>query len=71
MTITDQGIRQDVKVDRYGGLFLLYGLTSVAREWLTDNVHDDAIWWGDSLVVEGRYFVPLFDAMTDSGLIIR
>lgn len=71
MTITEHGIRQDVGVEVCGTLYLLSGLTSVAREWLVDNVHEDAIWWGDSLVVEGNYFPPLFDAMSDAGLIVR
>ena len=71
MTITATATRQDIRVERHGSLYLVYGLTVEARAWLTENVGNDAIWWGDSLVVEGGYFVPLFDAMSDAGLIVR
>jgi hypothetical protein len=68
---TATATRQDIRVERHGSLYLVYGLTVEARTWLVDNTQDGAIWWGDSLVVEGGYFVPLFDAMSDAGLVIR
>jgi hypothetical protein len=71
MTITDNGIREDIRVDVCGGLYLVTAVSQEAREWLTDRVYEDAIWWGCSLVVEGAYFPDLFDALCDEGYIVR
>ena len=71
MTVTDHGIKTDIRIENHGSLYLVYGLTPEARTWMTDNVLDDAIWWGDSLVVEGRYIAGLFDGMCDAGLVVR
>ena len=71
MTITDQAVQTDIRVDVYGSLYLLTALTKECRNWLLENVYDDAVWWGCSLVVEGAYFPALFDSLCDEGYIIR
>lgn len=71
MTTTDHGTQTNIRVDVYGSLYLLTALDKGARNWLLENVYDEAIWWGCSLVVEGAYFPALFDALCDAGYIIR
>jgi hypothetical protein len=71
VTITDHGVEADLRVSVYGMMYLITAVSQEAREWLTDRVYDDAIWWGCSLVVEARYFPDLFDALCDEGYIIR
>jgi hypothetical protein len=58
----------DFTVRNEGTILLFYPLTDPAREWLKENVQDDAQWFGDALVVEHRYAGDLAMAMLAAGL---
>lgn len=62
----------DVQVVVAGGnLYLFTPLTEVAREWIEENVSDDALYWGaSSLVVESRYARDLAAGMQADGLVV-
>jgi hypothetical protein len=36
-------------------------------DWLIDNVGDDALFWGDALVVEPRFVQDLIDGLESDG----
>lgn len=60
--------RCDISISREGSLFLVYPITADGRDFLVDNVDDDAQWFGGALVVEQHYIYDLFDGMVDAGL---
>jgi hypothetical protein len=61
----------DVLVRNEGTLFLFNPLTSRAKEWIDNNVQDDAQWFGTTLVVEHRYAWGLAQGMTDDRLVLQ
>jgi hypothetical protein len=70
MTVTAHYLH-DVSIEAYGSLYLVYARSTEARDWITANTGDDAIWYCGALVVEGEHFGPLFDALCDEGMRIR
>lgn len=40
-------------------------------EWLIDNVGDEALFWGDALVVEPRYVSDLVAGLTEAGFVVE
>ena len=44
-----------LQVTLHGSIALVKPLDDDARQWLLDNVSDDAQWWAGALVVEPRY----------------
>ena len=57
----------DVLVRNEGTLFLFCPLTPRVNEWINENVQADAMWFGNSLVVEHRYALGLAVGMKDAG----
>lgn len=62
---------RDVLVRDCGSLVLFQPLTSTAREWIDENVQEDAQWFGSSLVVEHRFAPYLIEGMVGAGLAFR
>ncbi len=58
----------DVTVQNEGTIFLFIANTEAAREWIRENVQDDATYFAGSLVVEHRYAAELERGMADDGL---
>ena len=58
----------DVVVEDHGSVVLVQPLTAQARDWIDENVQDDAMWWSGGLVVEPRYVDDLANGMLDAGL---
>ena len=46
-------------------------VTDAGREWLDENVSDDAQWFGGALVVEPRYVADIVVGMRQDGLEVR
>jgi hypothetical protein len=44
---------------------------SRAKEWIDNNVQDDAQWFSTTLVVERRYAWGLAQGMKDDGLVLQ
>jgi hypothetical protein len=61
-------MQADVSVQNEGTIFLFTANTEIAREWISENVQEDATYFGGSLVVEHRYARVLARAMADDGL---
>lgn len=58
----------DVTVSNHGSIALVRPLTDAARDWLRDNVQDNAQYLGASLAVEPRYIDDLVAGMESAGL---
>jgi hypothetical protein len=61
----------DVLVRNEGTVFLFNPLTPRAKEWMLQNVHPDAQWFGTTLVVEHRFAWALAHGMQDDGLVLQ
>lgn len=62
--------RPDATVENHGSLALVRWHTDAARDWIRDNMSDEAQYFGAALVVEPRYVGNLVDGMIASGLVI-
>jgi hypothetical protein len=61
----------DVSVQNEGTIFLFTANSEIAREWISENVQEDATYFGGSLVVEHRYALELARGMAEDGLTIE
>lgn len=59
----------DVLVRDEGTVFVFCPLSVIAKQWISENVHD-ALWFGSALVVEHRYAWGLALGMQDAGLVL-
>jgi hypothetical protein len=66
-----KSVTPDVLIHNEGTVFLFNPLTSRAKEWIDENVQEDAQWFGTTLVVEHRYAWGLAVGMKEEGLVLR
>lgn len=55
----------------FSTIYLVTPLTEAGREWISENVSDDATWFGGALAVEHRYITDLVAGMQGDGLEVR
>ena len=60
----------DISIENHGTIFLFRLNTSAAAEWVSQNVQEDAQFFGDALVVEHRYARDVAAGMLADGLVI-
>ncbi len=61
----------DVLVRDAGTVFTFCPLTPRAKKWIAENIHLESWqWFGNALVVEHRYALPLVEGMIDEGLVL-
>ena len=60
----------DISIENHGAIFLFRLNTPAAAEWVSQNVQEDAQFFGDALVVEHRYAQVLATGMSDAGLVL-
>ena len=60
----------DISIENHGTIFLFRLNTSAAVEWVSQNVQEDAQFFGDALVVEHRYARNIAAGMVADGLVI-
>jgi len=60
----------DIQIENHGSIFLFRINSSAAHAWVSENVQDDAQFFGDGLVVEHRYAADLAAAMQAAGLVL-
>lgn len=61
----------DVLVCNEGTVFLFCPRTSRGKGWIDEHVQPDALWFGNTLVVEHRYAWGLAQGMKDAGLVLE
>ena len=61
----------DVLVCNEGTVFLFCPLTSRGKEWIYEYVQQDALWFGNALVVEHGFPWSLAQGMQDAGLVLE
>ena len=61
----------DFIFQNYGSVTILTPQTDAGREWIADNLPDDAQGWGrEGVVIEPRYAGPILDGIASTGLTI-
>ncbi len=68
--VQTKDLKTDVHVTNHHSILLVLPLTDRAAKWISENVQDDAQWFGRSLVVEPRYLADLCRGMEEDGLVI-
>ncbi|NCA16789.1 MAG: hypothetical protein EBS90_07060 [Betaproteobacteria bacterium] len=61
-------------VETSSNISLMFALTEAAKEFMSENFPKgsfDYQFWGDALVVENRYVIPLVEALYEGGYQIR
>lgn len=61
----------DFSVQNEGTIFLVRSNNEAARQHLSENVQDDAQWFGGALVVEHRYIADLVSALQGNGFSVE
>ena len=58
----------DFWVQNHGSIYLLIPQTDAAKEWVEDNLPDDAQTFGAGIVVEHRYIYDIVNGIRGDGL---
>lgn len=61
----------DILFRNEGTVFLFCPLTTRAKKWLDEHVEPDALWFGNSLIVDHRFAWALAQGVKDAGLILK
>ncbi len=60
----------DFAVYNHGSILLLTPLTPMAYEWIEEHVSAEALYWGESVVVEPRYIDFILEGILNDGLAV-
>lgn len=68
----DDAIRyvSDFTFEFDGSIALLWWQTISGRDWLNDNVDENAQKFGGAIVIEHRYVAPILEAIVNEGLTV-
>lgn len=58
----------DFSFCNHGSICTLTPLTDAGREWVAENIGDDAMSWGGGVVIEPRYCADILDGIEAAGL---
>jgi hypothetical protein len=60
----------DFDVQNHGSIILLYPDTEAARQWVASFLPEEALTFGDAVVIEPRYFEDIRQGIIADGLSI-
>jgi hypothetical protein len=61
----------DFSVLNQSSIFLLTPNSESAKEWVDENIDSEAMWWGNSVVVEHRYIRDIVDGLLNDGFTVE
>lgn len=61
----------DFNFANHGSITLLRPRNQAARDWIGEFLPDDAMWFGDAVVIEPRYAAPILDGIERDGLSVE
>jgi len=64
----EPGLGLDFSGQDSGSIILLQPLTNNARNWTEERLPEDAQYFGDSVVIERKYFADVLRGLVDDGL---
>ena len=60
----------DFVLTDHGSIAVLRPVTDEAREWVDENLPDDAQWFGRGVVIEPRYVGDIVEGILNDGLTV-
>ncbi len=63
-------MNEDALVENHGSVMLLRCKTTPATDWAELNLTDDALRFGDAIVIEPRYVPDIISGMQADGLTV-
>lgn len=60
----------DFDITDHGSIVILRPVSAQAREWTDEYIPEDARWGFGGVVIERRFFEPIYDGITADGLTI-
>ena len=60
----------DLLIENHGSVFLLYSMSELGDEWIAENLDDQAMSYGDAIVVEHRYIEDIAEGAMIDGLVV-
>lgn len=60
----------DFDVADHGSIVLLRAISAEAKDWADEYLPADAQTFADAIVIERRYFEPIYRGIVDAGLTI-
>jgi hypothetical protein len=64
------GDRPDLIVHGHGSNYLLRGKSEFGRDWISDHIPEDAMTFGQGIVVERRYIGAIIEAAGNDGNVV-
>jgi hypothetical protein len=62
----------DFAIDLHGTIAILWPQTDAGREWVAENIDEDAQRWGkDGIVIEHRYIGDIVNGIHDADMNIK
>ena len=61
----------DIIMNGGGTIYTLFGNTPAGTDWLTDNLPEDAMMFGNAYVVEHRYVGDIIDGAMNDGMTVQ
>jgi hypothetical protein len=61
----------DFNLEGGGSIYTLLPLTAQAKEWVADNLPDEALRFGDAICIEHRYIDDILAGLLNDGLTLQ
>jgi hypothetical protein len=62
--------KADFQINDEGSIFLLLPLTEAGKGWVEEHIPEDAMTWGEAIVVEHRYIRDIAEGILTDGLTV-
>lgn len=59
----------DLQFTNHGSIVLLAALTEAGQEWVSEHLPDDAMTFGNAIVIEPRYVAAIAEGAVAAGLV--
>lgn len=63
-------VRADAELENHGSIFLLRPVSEHGRDWIRDNIGDEAQYFGRAVVIEPRYVESIVHGIREAGLAV-
>jgi hypothetical protein len=61
----------DIQARDEGTLWLLKPISAAGKNWLDENIQDEALVWGDAIVVEHGFIQSVIEGIVADGLEVK
>lgn len=58
----------DLTFSDHGSIVILFPNTAAGQAWIDEHIAEDALRWGDGVVIEPRYAAAIMSGASDDGL---